>query len=123
MPNLKIVDKAITIVGIFAAPILYWSDCMGPDGKPSNSKIMYFMALVVALISLLSFGQQSIATEEGLSVAFVFYSMLVLSFAGGHDLFKAFLKKQGNVADALSKINERRNQAAADGNEGTEPTN
>jgi hypothetical protein len=92
--NNKTVKKSLVFFGTLLYPLLYWLDLTGPDDTPSNGKIMYFMALVVVLASLIIFGYY-LLNDGGLTSTFVLYAVLVLSFAGGHDLFKAVLKNKG----------------------------
>ena len=102
------IRKVLIFSGVIIYPLLYWFDLTGPDDTPSNSKIMYFMALMVSLVSLILFGVYNL-NNGGLDTGFVLYAVLVLSFAGGHDLFKAVVKNK-SFFTSLNKVTEKEEQ-------------
>ena len=124
--NHPTIKKFLVIFGAVLYPLLYWLDLTGPDDTPSNSKIMYFLALVVSLFALVLFGVYY-RSNGGLNTGFILYALLVLSFAGGHDLFKTVIKNKAffssidKITDKETKeIEQRRQQGGDQGVEVTE---
>jgi len=80
------VARALSLV---LEPLVYWADLRGPDGRPSHSKIAYFIGLLVALYGLLEFGKQQ---QGDLSFGFITYTLVVLAYALGKQVFNTMLR-------------------------------
>lgn len=103
--NHPTIKKFLVLFGSILYPFLYWLDLTGPDDTPSNSKIMYFLALVVSLFALVLFGVYY-RSSGGLTTGFILYAVLVLSFAGGHDLFKTVIKNKAFFS-SIDKVTDK----------------
>lgn len=90
-------------------PLVYWTDCRGPDGKPSHAKVLstigFFVGLVWVcllldhLVELLAAGTPPPAWMSTLILAF---SSLVFGAPYGLDGYKVWLKTRGGgTVDAL----------------------
>lgn len=85
-------------------PMYYWLDLTGPDGRPANSKVLSFIALVVILGGLVWWGfHLAKAKDPGIDWPFVFLCFGVLAYAGGKDLFKSFLKIRASSSNGGRK--------------------
>jgi CBS domain containing-hemolysin-like protein len=77
------------LLALVFEPIVYWADLRGPDGRPSHSKIAYFVGLIVALYGLVAFGLKQ---EGDLGFGFITYAAVVLAYALGKQVFNTVLK-------------------------------
>lgn len=90
-------------------PIYYWTDARGADGRPSLSKVSYLLGLGVALVILVLFALQEQAHEavsneqhHDVSLGFLGYAALVLSYALGKQVFNAFIASK--LGDKLPDV-------------------
>jgi uncharacterized membrane protein YhaH (DUF805 family) len=88
------------IFAFILEPIYFWCDLYGPDGRPSRSKVAYFITLMVVLAGLIRFGMQQVQRQAGdtngrdLSWTFLAYVLLVLVYSLGPQAFNAFLSSR-----------------------------
>lgn len=100
------------LVSALLEPIYYWVDLKGPDGRPSHSKVAYFMVLFTATVVLVLFALQERAHQEAagdshdVSLGFISYAALVMAFALGKQAFNAVLSIK--LGDRLGKMFDSR---------------
>jgi len=87
----------------------YWLDVYGPDGRPSNSKVLSTIGFSLAWIILFVWGWRA----ENLGGDYVMALGLVLSIAVGKDGFKAAVKMK-NRGSTGSVMRSRRQDGLDD---------
>lgn len=85
-------------VSALLEPVYYFFDATSPDGTPSNSKIVYTLAAIGSLFSVLNMGlaiAARIRTTPGADVpmGFTIYASAVFLFCGSFDSFKRWTNR------------------------------
>lgn len=80
------------LASAFLEPAMYWTDCYGPDGRPSVSKIVYLAGAIVALWGEVNFGLAQFKVVNGtvmlgITTEFIFYTVVVLTYCLGKEAF------------------------------------
>lgn len=89
------------------APIFYWLDLLGPDRRPSHSKVTWTVAFAVGISLLVYVTHEILADHDAptsTELAFLLsYASLMLATAGGLDGFKTWAKTRGGgTVDAFA---------------------
>lgn len=83
------------LVSAVIEPLFYWTDLRGPDGRPSHSKVAYFLTLLVGLWGLVLFARHERAAHAAgvadVSWGFLAYAALVFGLGLGKQTFNAIL--------------------------------
>jgi hypothetical protein len=76
-------------------PVYFWADLKGQDGRPSLSKVSYFLGLLVALWVLLLFAAHERAHDPvgvtDVPWGFIAYALVALAYALGKNAFNTVL--------------------------------
>jgi hypothetical protein len=86
------------LVSAVVEPVWYWLNLFGPDGRPSNSKVIATAAHLGSLVMLLSMGVRYAAQGKDPSESFVLLALGLVGAATGHDLVKALAKAKASAA-------------------------